>query len=223
MMIVQLTDQDLVAKMKNFEDHFVERKVAKDDKDWLKTAVAFANSAPVGFPCVLYIGVRDSGEIETPQVNLDEIQKKFNTKLQKAFPAIPYLPQIITDQGRQALAVIVLGSELRPHFAGPSYVRLGSESLVASDQQFAELIASRNSKAHMILSFKGKQVKVINRKHHSHGADETHWNVNPTVTFCNQWWVTVQQPAGAFFTFPLDEVTLSFETSIGTLLLYVQR
>lgn len=43
--------------------------MVKDDKDWKKTAVAFANSVPVGLPAVLYIGVRDNGEIETPQRN----------------------------------------------------------------------------------------------------------------------------------------------------------
>lgn len=46
--IVNVNDADLLAKMRNYEDHYVERKVVKDDKDWKKTAVGFANSAPVG-------------------------------------------------------------------------------------------------------------------------------------------------------------------------------
>jgi predicted HTH transcriptional regulator len=50
--------------MRNFEDHFVERKTAKDEKDRLKTVVAFANSAPFGYPSILFIGVKNSGEIE---------------------------------------------------------------------------------------------------------------------------------------------------------------
>ena len=54
---VALSDADLLARMKNFEDHLVERKTVKDEKDWKKTAVAFANSVPVGLPAVLYIGV----------------------------------------------------------------------------------------------------------------------------------------------------------------------
>ena len=84
--LVDLTEADLLARMRNFEDHFVERKVVKDDKDWKKTAVAFANSAPVGLPAILYIGVRDDGTIEVPQKNLDEAQKKFNAMMQKVFP-----------------------------------------------------------------------------------------------------------------------------------------
>jgi len=64
---VDLSDVDLLARMKNFEDHLVERKTIKDEKDWKKAAVAFANSVPIGLPAVLYIGVRDNADIETPQ------------------------------------------------------------------------------------------------------------------------------------------------------------
>ena len=76
--MVQISDADLLARMRNSEDHLVERKTIKDQKDWKKSVVAFANSAPVGLPAVLYIGVRDYGEIETPQPDLDEAQKKFD-------------------------------------------------------------------------------------------------------------------------------------------------
>ncbi|HEY4843590.1 MAG TPA: hypothetical protein VIH78_16595 [Terriglobales bacterium] len=50
---VDLTEADLPARMKNFEDHLVERKTVRDEKAWKKTAVAFANSVPVGLPAVL--------------------------------------------------------------------------------------------------------------------------------------------------------------------------
>src|SRR6266700_772092 len=117
---IELTEADLLARMKNFEDHLVERKVVSDDKDWRKTAVAFANSVPIGVPAILYIGVRDNGEIETPQRNLDETQKKFNARMQRVYLRIAYIPKIISRNGQQALAVIIPGSELRPHFAGLS-------------------------------------------------------------------------------------------------------
>jgi len=70
-MILELTEQALLSRMRNFEDHFVERKTSGNSKDWIKTVVGFANSAPDGYPCVLFIGVKDNGDIETPQVNLD--------------------------------------------------------------------------------------------------------------------------------------------------------
>lgn len=53
---VELNEADLLARMKNFEDHLVERKVVSDDIDWKKTAVAFANSAAVGIPAFCLSG-----------------------------------------------------------------------------------------------------------------------------------------------------------------------
>ncbi len=131
--IVELNEPELLARMRNFEDHLVERKTIKDERDWKKSAVAFANSVPIGLPAVLYIGVWDNGEIETPQQNLDDVEKKFNRQMEKVYPRIAYVPKIVTDNGRQALAVIIPGSDLRPHFAGLSYVRRGSESIETSE------------------------------------------------------------------------------------------
>src|SRR5215467_11391078 len=106
--MIHLTDADLIARLKNFEDHFVERKTSGDSKDdWVKTAVAFANSAPSDFPCVLYIGVRDNGDLEEKQIDLDGLQKKFNRAMTAVYPPVPYIPKIISVGGRQCLAVIV--------------------------------------------------------------------------------------------------------------------
>lgn len=142
---------------------------------------------------MLYIGVRDNGEIETPRRDLDDAQKRFNAQMQRVFPRIAYVPKIISRNGQQALAVIIPGSELRLHFAGLSYVRRGSESVQASEQQFAELIAQRNSKAARILSWKGKNVTVINRSqwHPGVGSLESIWPENTVVVSCDQFCVTL--------------------------------
>ena len=71
--MISLTDQDILLRLNSFEDAFVERKTASDSKDWLKTVVAFANSAPVGDPAILFIGVRNNGDIEEG-TNLDSLQ-----------------------------------------------------------------------------------------------------------------------------------------------------
>ena len=68
-------DQDLFFRLRNFEDHFVERKVYSDRKDWLKTVVAFANSTPVGWPAVLFIGVTDKGIVR--------VRKKISTRFRR--------------------------------------------------------------------------------------------------------------------------------------------
>jgi|ERR1700730_1870959 len=176
-MVIELTEQELLSRTHNFEDHFVERKTSGDLKDCLKTVVGFANTAPDGYPCVLFIGVKNGGEIETPQVNLDTLQKTLNRELQKAYPAVTYLPRIIGERGLQALAVVVFGSEQRPHFTGPSYICKGSETFEASEGEFLELIAKRNSKANKILSYKNMAVTVVNRQMvQNQAAYETIWN-----------------------------------------------
>jgi hypothetical protein len=205
---VDLNESDLLLRMRNFEDHMVERKTVKDEKDWKRAAVAFANSAPIGYPAVLYIGVRDNGEIETPQRDLEEAAKKFNKHMEKVYPRIAYVPKVISSDGRQALAVIIPGSESRPHFAGLAYVRRGPESVDGSEEQFVELIAQRNSKAAFLLRWKGKKVTVLSRI----GDDELAWPNDTNLVDCNQFYVSLQrylhEPP---LSFPLSRVEINFD------------
>jgi hypothetical protein len=226
-MTVELNETDLLARMRNFEDHLVERKTVKDEKDWKKTAVAFANSVPVGLPAVLYIGVRDNGEIEMPQQNLDEAAKRFNRQMEKVYPRIAYVPKVISDGGRQALAVVIPGSELRPHFAGLSYVRRGSESIEASEEQFSELIAQRNSKAARILAWKGKAITVIQlaQSRPGFGLIRKEWKPELTISVanCDQFCVTLHAGTGAQnISFPLSQVEISFDNGHNRLQLEFQ-
>src|SRR6516165_8527109 len=123
--------QDLLARMKRFEDNFVERKPLGDRKDWLKTAVAFANSTPDGKYAIMYLGVTERGEIQEHDDNLDTVQKTLRKEIEKAYPTIEYICLVIEENGRLALAVVFPQSNKQPHFAGPAYVRIGSESIPA--------------------------------------------------------------------------------------------
>ena len=216
--IVELNESELLARMRNFEDHLVERKTVKDERDWKKTAVAFANSVPVGLPAVLYIGVRDSGEIEAAQQYLDDVQKKFNRQMEKVYPRIAYIPKIITENGRQALAVIIPGSDLRPHFAGLSYVRRGSESIEASEAQFEELIAQRNSKTALLMEYRGKNVTVFIKTVDS----DIPWPTSTVLVACNQFYLTLKkfdhEPPHSF---PLSRVEINFDNLRNTLQLEI--
>jgi len=220
-MITHLSDIDLVSRLTNFEDHFVERKTIADQKDWVKTVVAFANSAPVGYPCVLYIGAKNNGEIETPQKDLDSAQKTLNSKLKAVYPPPPYLPKTISRDGLHVLSVVVFGSELRPHFSGPAYVRRGSESFEASEQQYDQLIAARNNKANKILEFEGKIVTVVNRPAQP-GMSESSWGGGVKVVHCNQYWVTLIN-GHQKSSFPLNRVDLNFDDVNKTLKLEITR
>lgn len=206
--MLHLTDADLISRLKNFEDHFIERKTSGDDKyDWVKAAVAFANSAPIDFPCVLYIGVRDNGEIEEKRIDLNGLQKKFNKEMTFVYPRIPYLPKILKVDGRQCLAVIVPGSPERPHFAGPAYIRKGSETIESSDEQFGKLIAQRNSAAYQILQWKGQ---LISFHMTTRRGDEPYTGNASTVVDCNQFFVTLQIQEERL-SFALRAVDISFD------------
>jgi predicted HTH transcriptional regulator len=122
------TDDELLRWKDPSEDNFIERKTYADSKDWVKTVVAFANSAPHDRHAVLYIGVRDDGSIEEP-TNLDIVQKTLRQKLEAVYPPVVYTTRVLNDGEKQFLTVVMPGSPNRPHFAGPAYVRVGSESV----------------------------------------------------------------------------------------------
>src|SRR5260370_19228688 len=57
-----LTEESLILRLRSTEHDFVERKPRSAKGDWLQAAVAFANSAPIGWPAVVFqdflIGLR---------------------------------------------------------------------------------------------------------------------------------------------------------------------
>jgi hypothetical protein len=177
----------------------------------------------VGLPAVLYIGVRNNGEIETQQANLDGIQKKFNAQMQRVYPRIAYVPKIVAENGKQALAVIIPGSELRPHFAGLSYVRKGSESVEASEEQFSQLIASRTGKAGEILKWKDKIVTVhqLNVEHTVHVLGRIGSTGEMFVQDCNSFYVTLRQ--GNLFSYALRNIDISFDHPKSRLALEIRQ
>lgn len=89
-MLEMLNDQELRnLLLASSEDSFVERKTFGDWKsEALKTIVAFANSVPIGYPGVLFVGVRDNGTPQGGSENLDKIQKTLADIAQSAFPKI---------------------------------------------------------------------------------------------------------------------------------------
>ena len=209
--MIELKDEDLLLRLRNFEDNFVERKTSGDSKDWLKTIVAFANSTPVGYPAVLYIGVKDDGTPEEKTVNLDSIQKSFSEKASEAYPLVYYLTKIVNVGGKQVLAVIVPGSADRPHFAGQAYVREGSRSVVASKPQFEELIASRNSKAYEILKWRGKTITVVVLGAQPRALGPVLLrSMECTLVDCTQFYVTLENPDGKGC-IPLSRIEVSFD------------
>jgi predicted HTH transcriptional regulator len=220
---VSLTDADLLSRLKYFEDNFVERKTFGDSKDWLKSVVGFANSTPVGYPAVLFIGVRDDG---TPEVgvNLESLQQTFARKMQAAYPPIYFATKILGKDGSQFVAVIVPGSESRPHFAGPSYIRKGNRTETASEQQFDELLASRLSKSGEILKWINKAISIDwMRTENLHQFGPVAGSAEQIVTACNSFYVTLgtNQIGHPGNSIPLRRVEASFDNTQSRLKLEV--
>jgi predicted HTH transcriptional regulator len=153
------TDEELLGLVSNGEDQTTERKAQRQTKHTLRTLIAFANSTPVGYPAVLFIGVADDGQIEgMSDSELDSAQKNLRREAENAYPPIPYFPRIVNGPTGKFLAVVVPGSPDRPHFAGASYIRQGSESVEASSSQFQALLAERSSKVYEIRKWIGKDI-----------------------------------------------------------------
>lgn len=153
----------ILQRLKDHEDSFVERKsrgVAA--RELRKTIVAFANSVPEGCTAVLFIGVHDNGTIfgagdtDSHQKTISEICKN------DCYPPITgYSCQALSVDGKDVIAVEISASQNRPHFAGPAYVRHGSQTVVASEACFNELIDRRNSKVDRILRDKDRVWRVV--------------------------------------------------------------
>ncbi len=159
----QISDAEILQRIKVEEDGFVERKSLGDwKKDAVKTCVAFANSCPTECPPgLLCIGVKDDGTIENPpSQNLDSLQKTLERVLEVAYPKIPHnTPVVISPQGK-FIAVIVPGSMEGPHFAGPAYVRNGSQTVPASKDLFERVVDRRDRMVREILKWRNKQIKI---------------------------------------------------------------
>jgi hypothetical protein len=126
-----------------------------------------------------------------------------------AYPPIYYLPKILTDNGRTCLAVVVPGSDNRPHFAGPSYVRVGSESRAASEEQFDRLVAERVSESREILKWRGKEITLF-RIHRE--RNEVASTASCTVIDCNRFYVTLQHGQPQKYCVPLNRISISIRS-----------
>ena len=147
---------ELLRLINNHEDNFVERKSeGVRDAEIRQTVSAFANAVPTGREAVLFIGIHDKTGDVIGVVNPDQLQKRIREACHAdCYPPIQYSSEVLMVQGKPVVAVVVPPSATKPHFTGPAYMRVGSESTKASAQQYEELILSRTDKAREILKHK---------------------------------------------------------------------
>jgi hypothetical protein len=162
MTISSYSDAEILRRLKDGEDSFVERKSFGDWKsDAVKTCVAFANSCPFeGPPGLLCIGVKDDGRIESAEQNLDALQKTLERELEDAYPTVPHSTRIVACHEGKFVAVIVPTSSKGPHFAGPAYIRTGPITIKASEEAFERILDRQERKVREILKWQNKRVKL---------------------------------------------------------------
>lgn len=154
---------DLIKLLENHEDNFVERKTESVAIGELRqTICAFANSVPEGRVALLFIGVHDkTGEILGVK-NSDQLQRRIREASHgDCYPPIQYTSEVFLVDGKAVVAVIIPNSTTKPHFTGPAYLRVGSESPKANSQQYEELILSRMDKVREIIGLKKFVITVL--------------------------------------------------------------
>jgi hypothetical protein len=124
----------------------------------------------------------------------------------------------------EIVAVIAIGSELRPHFAGPEYVRRGSESSEASQVQLDLPIAQRSSKLYRVAQ-NINQPMTLNIKHNQANRTFPVTKEAGTIQGCNESWVTVHRESlepPQLFSFPLDR-SIGWDHQYRRIELFVEK
>ena len=132
-----LPESELTRLLKNSESHWVERKPpGANGAEIRNTLVGFANSLSEGQHAVLFIGVSNDGKPQAV-VNADKLQKTVTQIAeQDCYPPVKCEPTAFRVDGVELVAVVVEAISNRPHFSGHAYIRVGSETKKASQEQF---------------------------------------------------------------------------------------
>lgn len=150
----------------------------------------------------------------------------FDEVVSAAYPRIPYLTRIIHFESKEALAVIIWGSALRPHFSGPAYVRSGSKSVTASEEQYQRFIAERSSIVRALLEYRGKLVSVYAVLYDLRGGG-FFGKARTTLIDCNQFYVTLEESGTTTetkrYSVPIGRIELSYDFERDTLRLDLHK
>ena len=143
---------ELRARLRDHEDGWVERKTKNIKSDEICEALTgFANSLPPGEKGILFVGVSNDGQ-PLGVDDTDGMQKKVDQRSKWCYPPVPYTARVFEESGVNIVAVIVEASKERPHFAGPAFIRAGSQNKKASPEKFNELIDRRISVVDAMIS-----------------------------------------------------------------------
>ncbi len=142
-----------------WEDALLERKLESDQKDFLKTFVAFANSVRPGHTAVVLIGERNDGSVQGVS-DPDEMQKKVRRECERIYPSIVWRSRVYEHDGKYCVRVEIEYSGETPHFGEAAWIRRGSETVKASEEIFQGLVELRSGMVRELSQWLGKQIMV---------------------------------------------------------------
>lgn len=212
------SDAELLMLLRSTENSFVERKTYADSDDWVSTAVAFANTCPLSDAGVLFIGAYDNGTIQPKAQNLDSLQNTLSKLFAKIFPSIRFDSKSIRDGNDECLAVIVPGSERRPHMVGSVYIRRNNTTVKADDQRYGELIAERNLRSYELSPWRGKII-TVELRYRRRGQYE----LQPVLDSWTSQYVVVKPDSGDKIAYPFDHTSIAFDFGRNRLKLEVRH
>ena len=211
----------LLGRMRDKEDSLTERKPdGVNSADIRRTLVAFANSVSENQRGVLFIGMSDEGEVRGV-TNPDSLQKKVRELSEKeCYPPIKCQIYVLDAEGGSVLAIVIEKSPERPHFSGPAYIRRGSQSVVASEEVYKDLIASRNTKAGAILRAKGKQVTFNQIDVDRYGREGVRYSIECNVEECDAHVVDLKDTgSGRYFSISLEKIRINKDQKLRRMMI----
>src|SRR6266404_567202 len=208
----------LIDRLRNSEDQLTERKEpGLSYEEVAKTIVAFANSLRDDQEGILFIGVANNGAIKG--VSHPDKSQQWISRIARetVFPPVPIEQHVLEVDDQSVLAVLVRRSYCGPHFAGPAYVRVGSQSVAASDTVFERLIAERLSPLRPIAQALDSRVEVLVDRRAQYGVLE---RVRANVVEVNAHWILFQEvPNGISFGIASDRISVQPVPSRESLLI----
>jgi schlafen family protein len=210
-----------------WEDNLLERKGESDLRDLLRTVVAFANSVKPDHVATVLIGEMDDGSVQGV-TNPDEIQKTVRKECEKVYPAILWRSQVYEKEGKCCVRTEIEFSGNTPHFAGPAWVRRGSETVRASEEVFQRLVEIRSDKVRELAKWEGKNVLVEGdmgsvefSERNIHGHPRWNGQTPALLESVNQFWVTLSYN-GNKLSEPLEKLLLSWDNKGSRLKILVK-
>lgn len=175
-----MTEAELQERLRAGEGPLCEFKTDLGGEDVREAVVAFANTVRAPDEAVLFLGIGPGGRPTGTIANADQAQLRLPGLLRKCYPpieTIQYHPLLI--EGVPVVAVVVAESPTRPHFTGGAYVRVGSQTQIASKEMFEELIADRTETARRLRPWVGHDIRVL--REYDPGVGIRRWPDNPSL------------------------------------------